>query len=148
MSLCVECGLCCDGTLFQRVPLAVDEAARLPRALTLADGQLVQPCGALDGCRCTIYADRPSTCRTYACLVLTSLETGRISERDARGALAEVRAARAEVARLNAGALDERQALTEAREKLARGEASDDLRAALSRLARLALLLQLPPAAR
>lgn len=147
MSLCLDCGLCCDGSLFHAVPIEPEEANRLAGRVTLtADGtQLLQPCRALDGCRCTVYEDRPSTCRQYRCLVLNAFESGRLSEPQARAALAEVFSLRAEVARLNAGSTDERQALREAKEKLASGE-HPELREALSRLNRAALVLQLPAA--
>ena len=73
MSLCLSCGLCCDGTLFARARLVWSEAERLPLlglpVLVQDDGSLflTQPCQALDGARCRIYADRPRTCREYAC---------------------------------------------------------------------------------
>ena len=77
--------------------------------------------------------------------MLNAFESGRLDEAQARAALAEVFALRAEVARLNAGSPDERQALQEAREKLALAE-HPELRDAVSRLTRAALVLQLPAA--
>ena len=37
------------------------------------------PCPALDGARCTTYATRPGTCRTYRCKLLRALEAEDIS---------------------------------------------------------------------
>ena len=149
MSLCLDCGLCCDGTLFHAVPIAREEAERLGARVRLtADGkELLQSCRALEGCRCGVYEDRPSTCRQYRCLVLTAFESGQLDEKKARAALQEIFALRREVVKLNGGSTDERKALEEAREKVPRrGDDQPELRAALARLNRAALVLQLPAA--
>jgi len=146
-SLCLDCGLCCDGTLFHAVPIAPEEAARLAGRVTLTPDrrELLQSCRALEGCRCTVYEDRPSTCRQYRCVVLSAFQSGRLDEQKARAVLAEIFALRREVVRLNRGSTDERQALEEAREKVPRpGTDHPELRAALAKLNRAALLLQLP----
>ncbi|HEX7861643.1 MAG TPA: YkgJ family cysteine cluster protein [Verrucomicrobiae bacterium] len=80
-SLCVECGLCCDGSLFSEVELASDDegAALESVGLQIEDSDddepavLMQPCGALCGTRCSIYAQRPECCRTFECKVLRNL---------------------------------------------------------------------------
>lgn len=147
MSLCLDCGLCCDGTLFHAVPIDPEEARRLKGRVTLTeDGtHLAQSCRALDGCKCTVYEDRPSTCRTYRCLVLNAFESGRLDEARARAAIAEVFALRAEVVRLNRGSTDERVAVRQAQEKVPRpGIDHPELREALRKLNRAALVLQLP----
>src|SRR5688500_6432784 len=59
-SLCVECGLCCNGSLFSEVELASDdEGADLESVgLRIEDADedepavLMQPCGGLCGTRC------------------------------------------------------------------------------------------------
>ncbi len=76
-TLCQSCGLCCDGSLFGRVPLATDEvaAARRRRLHVLPNGRAFeQPCTALallDGADprrvCSVYADRPRACRGFTC---------------------------------------------------------------------------------
>ena len=71
-TLCTQCGLCCDGTLFGDVELAGRrEAARL-EGLGLdvdsddADVELLAlPCAGLRGTRCRVYAHRPPCCRTF-----------------------------------------------------------------------------------
>ncbi|MFO0747801.1 MAG: YkgJ family cysteine cluster protein [Myxococcota bacterium] len=81
--LCLACGLCCDGTIFDVA--RVDEA-ELPaltrlgiRTATRAFGPvLVQPCVALDGTRCTVYGDRPHTCRAFRCNLLIALEADEV----------------------------------------------------------------------
>jgi Fe-S-cluster containining protein len=40
--------------------------------------RLNQPCAALDGCRCRIYANRPRYCRDFECLLLKKVETQKL----------------------------------------------------------------------
>lgn len=84
-TLCQRCGLCCDGTLFTHVPLRPTEVAPL-RALGLPVGEredgkpfLPQRCAALDGRRCTAYAERPEGCRRYHCQLFSALAEGEVS---------------------------------------------------------------------
>jgi hypothetical protein len=94
--LCTRCGLCCDGSLFADVELAGHrEAARL-EILGLAveegdapGGLLAQPCAALVGRRCGIYAHRPECCRTFECRLLQDVRRGRVSVERARTHIAE-----------------------------------------------------------
>jgi hypothetical protein len=97
-TLCLACGLCCDGTLFTHVPLRRTEAAPL-QALGLPvrereDGTPVLPqrCAALDGRSCTAYAQRPEGCRRYQCNLATALSEGEVSLEEA---LAVVKGAQA-----------------------------------------------------
>jgi len=83
--LCLKCGLCCNGVIFADVKLPpTDDAARL-RSLGLSvfiphsalrTPHLNQPCVALEGCRCRIYAERPQYCRQFECLLLKSVKAG------------------------------------------------------------------------
>ena len=80
--LCQACGFCCDGTLFDGIVLTAPdlpgvERVRLP--LFHDDGRptLRLPCPAHVG-SCTVYDDRPSTCRTYQCLLVDRLELGEL----------------------------------------------------------------------
>jgi hypothetical protein len=84
-TLCLRCGLCCDGTLFTHVPLRRTEVAPL-QALGLPvkereDGTPVLPqrCAALDGSRCTAYMERPEGCRRYHCNLFSALSEGEVS---------------------------------------------------------------------
>jgi Fe-S-cluster containining protein len=76
--LCRSCGMCCDGSLFGRVDLEVEEAeaARRVRLRVVRDGRsFEQPCSALvplepdsaGGRVCAVYADRPRSCRRFVC---------------------------------------------------------------------------------
>jgi Fe-S-cluster containining protein len=89
-TLCTRCGLCCDGSLFADVELANgDEASALEvMGLEIEDadeddgGLLVQPCGALQGKRCSIYPHRPDCCGTFACRLLQEVERGAVGVKE------------------------------------------------------------------
>lgn len=92
-SLCLECGLCCNGVIFANVQLQPgDNAARLKSlGLTLISNRnskigvqkFKQPCTAFDGCRCQIYSERPKYCRQFECLLLKSVKAGLTDPSDA-----------------------------------------------------------------
>ena len=76
--LCQSCGLCCDGSLFGKVPLDREEVglARRHRLRVVDNGtRFEQPCIALsprDGSSgqervCSIYDERPRSCRSFVC---------------------------------------------------------------------------------
>lgn len=97
-SLCTRCGLCCDGSLLDDVEIAgAAEAGRLESlGLELdedGDGPvLAQPCAALAGCRCTVYAWRPGSCRAFECALLGRVRRGEVSIAAALGEIARARA--------------------------------------------------------
>jgi len=82
-SLCLECGLCCNGVIFADVQVqAGDDAAGL-QSLGLAFikskagiSKFKQPCTAFAGCQCNIYSQRPKYCREFECLLLKSVKCG------------------------------------------------------------------------
>lgn len=85
-SLCLACGLCCDGTLFRDVELQPSDDVEKLRALGLPlrkragkeAAKFPQPCSALcSDLRCRIYADRPSRCREFECALFKSVAAGR-----------------------------------------------------------------------
>ena len=85
-SLCLKCGLCCNGVIFADVKLqARDDSQRLRTlGLPLAssgrrDLKFSQPCSAFDGCRCRIYAERPRYCRDFECILLKNVIAGRLT---------------------------------------------------------------------
>ncbi|MBX3472647.1 MAG: YkgJ family cysteine cluster protein [Planctomycetes bacterium] len=91
--LCQRCGLCCDGSLFARAPLLPDEVAPLAaRGLPATAAGLPQPCAALEGTRCSIYAARPASCRRYTCLLQAALAEGEVDLDEALAVVAEARA--------------------------------------------------------
>jgi Fe-S-cluster containining protein len=85
-TLCTKCGLCCDGTLFADVELVGQaEVARLEiMGMEIENedrniGLLSQPCAALRGTRCGIYAHRPKCCRVFECNLLQSAQRGDVT---------------------------------------------------------------------
>lgn len=123
--LCLACGLCCDGTLFDNVALQPgDDANRLKSLglpVTLSRGKepfarFPQPCAALCKDRtCRAYAHRPKQCRTYECMVFKEVDAGRL---DSAAALRLVKRARAQADRVRRllrrlGDADEQRSLGE-----------------------------------
>ena len=95
-TLCTRCGLCCDGTLFADVELTGPaEAVRLElmglevEENDTAAGVLSQPCAALKGTRCGIYAHRPRCCRTFECQLLQEAQRGTVTVERALEHIAE-----------------------------------------------------------
>jgi Fe-S-cluster containining protein len=88
--LCLNCGLCCDGTIFADVRLRNEaEAARLkrgglrPKRARSQSGpaafRIPQPCAALGAdCRCAVYEDRPGHCARFECLLFQEVAQGAI----------------------------------------------------------------------
>jgi hypothetical protein len=95
-ALCTTCGACCNGTLFDEVPLEREEIALGPRLslpiVACGDAAAMPlPCPRLHGASCTIYPERPSTCRTYRCGLLAALEAGQVELDDALARVAALR---------------------------------------------------------
>ena len=110
-TLCTNCGLCCDGTLFADVELVGPaEVARLEiMGMETEDedrntGLLSQPCAALRGTRCGIYTHRPKCCRMFQCDLLQSAQRGVVTVERAMeqiaGAREQIRQVRAMLGRL------------------------------------------------
>lgn len=97
-ALCRDCGLCCDGTLFTRVPLAaaevVPEAALGVRTTEQGGRYVPQRCAALAGTVCGVYAQRPLACRRYECLLFQALRGGEVSLSEARELVARAKSLR------------------------------------------------------
>jgi hypothetical protein len=104
-TLCLRCGMCCDGTLFTHVSLQPAEVPALQqRGLSLtqrADGSpaLAQHCAALDGRTCTVYADRPASCRRYHCQLYAALAEKEVSLDEALAVVDEAQSLVATVGR-------------------------------------------------
>lgn len=131
-TLCTQCGLCCDGTLFADVELGRAEAARLENMgleVEVTDGGLLsQPCAALKGRRCSIYAHRPKCCRTFECQLLQDAQRGAVTAERAVEHIAEAHR-RIQEARDLLAKLGERQVRLPLKERCAAalaGEAGTD----------------------
>src|SRR5262245_49322308 len=81
--LCLQCGLCCDGTIFTDVPLNDGEEDYVEslglEVLATGDGgsKWLLPCPKLvDGC-CSLYTiGRPAMCGSYRCVLLKDYLAG------------------------------------------------------------------------
>jgi uncharacterized protein len=123
--LCLACGLCCDGTLFDGVQLEPgDDAGRLKSLglpVKVSRGRtpvtrFPQPCAALCADRtCRLYADRPKQCRTFECKVFKETRTGRTEFAAALRLVTKTRRHADQARRLLArlGDTDERRSLGE-----------------------------------
>ena len=96
-ALCLECGLCCDGTLFRHVAISLAERVELV-ALGIGVGEKKQrevmwlPCGKLEGKCCSIYEARPGGCRRFVCSLGKRLEAKDLSLDEARAQVVEMQA--------------------------------------------------------
>lgn len=116
--ICTQCGLCCDGTMFEIVA-ADDEEIEALAALgfelePLEDSAIFrQPCRFLKGSLCSVYSGRPNTCRRFRCKTLQALEGGDLTREEALARIAEVRRLLAELVPL----LREGETLADARKR-------------------------------
>lgn len=105
-SLCLACGLCCDGTLFPSTILRSADEADAARAVGLnvvpyrGRNVFLQPCPAYRDCICTVYANRPPNCREFKCELLKNLEQGDISQEAAQQIVKSALAAKDAMLRL------------------------------------------------
>jgi uncharacterized protein len=67
-ALCLSCGLCCDGSFFDRVPLTAQEAS------DFGSTHLKQRCSQLQGTCCKAYERRPLACKRFECLLFQALK--------------------------------------------------------------------------
>lgn len=123
-TLCLNCGLCCNGVLFKDVELqAGDDVARLqslglpvstPRSAK-GFARFSQPCAALQAdCKCCVYGDRPSRCRDFECAVFKAVQAGEMETAAALRTIKQARQKADKVLRLlrKLGDLDEHVALS------------------------------------
>jgi hypothetical protein len=95
--LCLQCGFCCDGTLFRHVEVSSSEREALVQ-LGIGVGELRKhpvmwlPCGKLEGTRCTVYARRPGGCDRFVCALGRRLGAGEVTGDEAVGEVEELKA--------------------------------------------------------
>lgn len=150
--LCLACGLCCDGTLFDLVKLeASDDPAKVKRLglpVKVSRGKVPiarfpQPCAALCADRtCRLYADRPWQCRVFECGLLKKAKAGQVPFPSALREVKQARRRADKVRRLlrELGDTDEHRALGERFHRLSeRLEAGNADPEALAKFADLSL---------
>ncbi len=84
-SICLDCGLCCDGTLhgLTRVRSKKKERENFIsskiKLISTVEHFFHQPCIEFcEGTGCQIYDTRPDTCRHYSCKALSNINTGKL----------------------------------------------------------------------
>ncbi len=119
--LCMNCGLCCDGTLFRQVKVTAaerDALVTLGIGVGTMSGAPVMwlPCGKLNGKCCTMYESRPGGCRAFVCALGARLTRKEISLDDAKAHVREMLERIAELKRVLGG--DDQLVLRRAREAI------------------------------
>ncbi len=83
-SLCVDCGLCCSGAIYDHANHEADEDALVRslgmKLIPVKDGQeqaIALPCPQLDGSACSVYGQRrPKICGSFFCKLARALDAG------------------------------------------------------------------------
>ena len=93
-ALCVECGLCCDGSLFRFLPVEPEDAPKhhaLSLPVVTQSGRLAMPlpCAKLEARCCSVYRERPPGCRAFVCRLGRQLEEGEVGLPAALGVVRE-----------------------------------------------------------
>ena len=94
-TLCLQCGMCCNGVLFADVRPEPGDASPL---FTQHGKRVKQPCPAFNSsdCTCAIYTERPMRCRKFECRQLLGVRAETIKT---EAALKKIKAAHKLVAR-------------------------------------------------
>ena len=102
-SICVSCGMCCDGTLFSKAVVRGQADEALALSLGLETFQVEStlyfrlPCHHFKGC-CTVYDQaRPHTCGAYFCKPLRMVKQGVLALDMARETIEKIPTASAEI---------------------------------------------------
>ncbi len=116
--LCTRCGLCCHA--FHNLGLVQSPEER--ETVLRFGGELFhnaagqesfrQPCPAFRG-DCSVYRDRPQSCRDYRCQLLLDLDEGRVSRDAAIEIVERLKREVAEIDRALAGVIGPRREIVE-----------------------------------
>jgi Fe-S-cluster containining protein len=94
-NICLECGLCCDGTLIGFVELNKEEQPAIREIMQIEEvggnGFFLHPCCKLGVDGCEIYAKRPHQCAIFKCGLLKSVENLKLNLESAVKIINEVR---------------------------------------------------------
>src|SRR6187549_1361267 len=92
--LCLDCGMCCDGTLFECVEIEPNEQpAFVSLPLIRVGGKVAVPlpCPKHCGGRCSVYEQRPSRCKKFTCKLYDGVVAGSLPLASAELRIAEAR---------------------------------------------------------
>jgi uncharacterized protein len=100
-SICMQCGMCCDGTLFKHAKIVEDEQAIAKLGLTITKDEahhpvFLQPCPCFKTC-CTVYENRPKVCIGFFCPPLLKARRGLMSFEQANTTVQNALTLRAEI---------------------------------------------------
>ena len=105
-SICITCGFCCDGTLFNRATLQPGEQGTLPQKMEesyFRDGEkefFRLPCQYFDG-KCTIYDQKKAhICSSFRCELLKDFSGEKITQEAALRLVANATRQRTEIREL------------------------------------------------
>lgn len=81
--ICIECQLCCNGSMIGFIQLEKSEIERVKTIMEIEEenghGVIIEPCKKL-GCNgCTVYENRPKQCRAFECKLLKSVGEKKVS---------------------------------------------------------------------
>jgi len=95
--LCLSCGLCCEGVIFNRAALKHDEI-RLAKDYDLdyfpeGEGEFAfrLPCHLYQDDKCSMYLSRPDACKRYRCDLLKRLTGGNIDLEESKQIVSQVK---------------------------------------------------------
>lgn len=92
--LCLDCGMCCDGTLFECVEVSPSEQLTFRSLPLIHVGDEVAvplPCPKHQQGRCAVYAERPGRCKKFSCKLYDGVAAGSLSVVSAEQRIAEAR---------------------------------------------------------
>jgi hypothetical protein len=102
--ICVVCGFCCDGTLFDKGTLLAGEKGTLPEKMEenyfkTADGEFFNmPCPYFNG-KCSIYYQKKANiCSSFRCRLLNDVAGQKVTTDDALKIISNVKKSREEIA--------------------------------------------------
>ena len=98
-TLCLQCGMCCNGVLFADVRPEPGDHSPLFNGKR---ARVAQPCPAFDPATraCAIYAERPVRCRKFECRQLLGVRAGTTTTEKALGQIRAAHELAAEVEKL------------------------------------------------
>jgi hypothetical protein len=111
-SICIGCGLCCDGTVLTHLAVRDESDLGAPlqglgvQIIAAADPPVFElPCPAVCDGVCTIHSlHRPSACSQYECKLSRAVLDGEVSTEEARSVISATLGSREQV---RAGLLNE-----------------------------------------
>jgi len=92
--LCLGCGLCCNGTVFECVQVDPEEQRPFEsvQLIRVADKVAVPlPCQKYLERRCSIYEQRPRRCKKFTCKLYDEVASGSLTSSGARARIEQIR---------------------------------------------------------